>query len=77
MIKFIHFLVVLLAVMTVSKPAHAYVDPGSGLFALQIIGVALAGAAFHFRNFLQRISMMFFRKKETEKPEKESDSSQE
>lgn len=37
----------LLAVLVVTaKPAYAYVDPGSGLFAIQIIGSTILGFAF-------------------------------
>jgi hypothetical protein len=38
-----------------AKPAHAYVDPGSGLLAFQIGGSMLAGALFVLRSKLRRL----------------------
>jgi hypothetical protein len=43
----------LLAVLT--KPAHAYVDPGSGLLFFQVAGSMLAGALFVLRSKLRKI----------------------
>ena len=37
---------VLTVVNLIAEPAYAYVDPGSGLLALQIIGSTFAGALF-------------------------------
>ena len=37
------------------KPAHAYVDPGSGLLALQVGGSMLAGALFVMRTKLRKL----------------------
>ena len=37
------------------RPAHAYVDPGSGLLAFQIGGSMLAGALFVLRAKLRRL----------------------
>jgi hypothetical protein len=53
------FVVVLLFVLlnSTAEPAHAYVDPGSGLFFLQILGTTFAGMLFilrkKVRNFLR------------------------
>lgn len=38
-----------------SKPAYGYVDPGSGLFAVQIISTAFAGALFMLRRRLNEV----------------------
>lgn len=46
-------LAVLLAVLI--KPAYAYVDPGSGLLAMQMGGSMLAGALFVLRSRIRRI----------------------
>ena len=43
-------------------PAHAYVDPGSGLLALQIIGSTLAGATFLVRKRIRDLFEVFGRK---------------
>src|SRR5689334_20242741 len=39
-------------VLLIEKPAHAYVDPGSGLLNLQILGASLAGGVFYLRHKL-------------------------
>jgi len=36
------------------RPAHAYVDPGSGYMLLQVIGSMFAGAIFYLRHRLRR-----------------------
>lgn len=41
--------------------AHAYVDPGTGAMILQIIGAAVAGTLFYFRQFRDWISAWFSR----------------
>ena len=40
--------------------AQAYADPGQGLLALQIIGSALAGVGFYFR---QKVGKFFIRRR--------------
>lgn len=45
------------------KPAHAYVDPGSGLLAIQIAGSMVAGVAYYLR---ARIARLFSRSKGAE-----------
>jgi len=39
----------------VAKPAHAYVDPGSGLLAFQVGGSMLAGALFVLRSKIRKL----------------------
>ncbi|MDF2466878.1 MAG: hypothetical protein K0Q43_5113 [Ramlibacter sp.] len=41
--------------------AHAYVDPGTGAMILQIIGAAVAGALFYFRQLRHWIKAVFNR----------------
>jgi hypothetical protein len=41
--------------------AHAYVDPGTGAMILQIIGAAVAGAFFYFRQLRHWIVATFNR----------------
>ena len=53
-------LVVLLAALT--KPAYGYVDPGSGLLAVQVGGSMLAGGLFILRSKIRR----FFRLNSTD-----------
>jgi len=40
---------VLTVLCVTSKPAYGYVDPGSGLLLLQVLGSTFAGAAFLIR----------------------------
>ena len=47
---------VLLAAFT--KPAYGYVDPGSGLLAVQVGGSMLAGGLFILRSKLRRLFRM-------------------
>ena len=42
-------------VLGLTQPAYAYVDPGSGAFVLQILGVFLASMLFFFRQFLYQL----------------------
>jgi hypothetical protein len=49
----LQFLFVLSAL---SEPAYAYVDPGSGLFALQVMSTTVAGVIFVIR---RRLRMLF------------------
>jgi len=43
-----------LALMLPAPPAHAYIDPGSGSFLLQMILAGFAGAAFYCRDAITR-----------------------
>ena len=43
------------AVCAFERPAHAYVDPGSGYMLLQVIGSMFAGAIFYLRHRLRRL----------------------
>lgn len=46
-------LLVLLAALT--RPAYGYVDPGSGLLAIQVGGSMLAGGLFMIRTKLRKL----------------------
>ena len=41
--------------IALSKPAYGYVDPGSGLLAVQVGGSMLAGGLFILRSKLRRL----------------------
>jgi hypothetical protein len=49
-------LVILLAALT--KPAYGYVDPGSGLLAVQVGGSMLAGGLFILRSKIRKLFRM-------------------
>jgi hypothetical protein len=53
---------VLSVVNIVAQPAYAYVDPGSGLLALQIIGSTLAGAMYLVRKRIREVFGFFVKK---------------
>jgi hypothetical protein len=63
MIRLSHFLLTVFCLASLllafQGTAHAYADPGSGLLALQIIGSALAGVGFYFR---QKVGKLFMRR---------------
>jgi hypothetical protein len=48
-------LLFLAAFCALAQPAYAYVDPGSGLFAFQIISTTLAGMIFMLRKRLRSL----------------------
>jgi hypothetical protein len=41
------------------RPAHAYVDPGSGFVFLQVAGSMFAGAMFYLRHRVRRLFYSF------------------
>ncbi len=43
-------------------PASAYIDPGTGSMLLQVIGAAVAGAIFYFREFRIKLLSLFSRR---------------
>lgn len=47
-----------------AKPAYAYIDPGSGLLAVQVGGSMLAGGLFVLRSKIRKL----FRRSTTEPP---------
>lgn len=46
-----------------TKPAHAYLDPGTGSFLLQVIVGGFLGGVFIIKGYWQRISAFFTKKK--------------
>lgn len=60
-------LLVLLAAL--SKPAYGYVDPGSGLLAVQVGGSMLAGGLFILRSKIRRLFRMSSPEEKLETPE--------
>jgi hypothetical protein len=62
---FLGLLQIAIFLVAVEKPAHAYVDPGSGLLMFQVGGSMLAGALFVLRTKIRRL----FGMKSAAKPE--------
>jgi hypothetical protein len=46
---------VLIVFFALTQPAYAYVDPGSGLFAFQIVSTTFAGMIFILRRRLRKL----------------------
>jgi hypothetical protein len=46
---------VLAVLSALTQPAYAYIDPGSGLFALQTISTTVAGVVFLIRKKLRHL----------------------
>ncbi|HLY41242.1 MAG TPA: hypothetical protein VKR52_08505 [Terracidiphilus sp.] len=44
-----------------ARPAYAYVDPGSGLFLLQVVGSTLVGIPFLIRRRIRQVFERFGR----------------
>jgi hypothetical protein len=49
--------------LSLSAPAHAYLDPATGSIVLQALLGAVAGATVFFRTSLLRVRTMFSRRK--------------
>ena len=52
-------LAVVALLIATSGPAHAYIDPGSGSYALQMAMAGILGAAYGTKLFWQRIKTSF------------------
>ena len=48
-------------VIAATGPAHAYLDPGTGTFILQILAAALVGGLFYIRRVGQAIKGFFIK----------------
>jgi hypothetical protein len=55
------FVVLLLTLFLFPPPAHAYLDPGTGSYIIQVALAAFVGAAFAVRLFWGRIKAFFKR----------------
>jgi hypothetical protein len=47
--------ILLCAILITEGPAHAYLDPGAGSFATQMLIAGAAGALFSFRSLISRV----------------------
>jgi hypothetical protein len=50
------------------KPAHAYVDPGSGFVFLQVAGSMMAGVAFYLRHRVKKLFGLIRKPSQTASP---------
>jgi hypothetical protein len=53
------------AMISLSAPAHAYIDPATGSIILQAMIGAVAGATLFFRTSLYRVKALFSRNKQS------------
>jgi len=53
-------LLVLVVLCALAKPAYGYVDPGSGLLALQVISTTFAGVGFLIRKRIRSLFSAIF-----------------
>jgi hypothetical protein len=53
----------LATMLSLSAPAHAYLDPATGSIILQAVLGAVAGATLFFRTSLYRVKALFSRRK--------------
>lgn len=53
----------LITMISLSAPAHAYLDPATGSIILQAVIGAVAGATLFFRTSLYRLKSLFSRNK--------------
>lgn len=60
------------AILFVSSPALAYVDPGSGTLIIQMLVAAGVGAMFYFRQFREKLKSLFTRQPDAEIEEADS-----
>ena len=69
-------LLIILLLAASTKPAHAYLDPGSGSYIIQLIIAGGVGALFTVKTFWLQIKNFFtslFRRKKREKEKTGSD----
>lgn len=62
-----HLILVGILFTMFTKPAHAYLDPGTGSFLLQVIIGGFLGGIFIIKGYWQRI-VTFFTKKKPNQP---------
>ena len=58
----------ILMLLMFTGPAYAYVDPGSGVFLLQILAAAGVGALFYLRRFRDYVKNLFGAKRDRDPP---------
>ena len=63
---------VLLALILMTRPAHAYLDPASGSMILQVIVAAVAAVAITLKAFWHKIRGLFGGRPAEEEAEDES-----
>lgn len=71
----IFFVSTVCAVLITSGNAHAYIDPGTGSYILQIVIAGLVGAAFTLKLFWRRIQLFFSRSASKKNGRREDESS--
>ena len=57
--KISSFVALLAILMATPKPAHAYVDPGTGAMLWQILAAAVLGSLFYVKRALAWVKKLF------------------
>lgn len=60
------YLPVVLLLTVTSLPAHAYIDPGSGSYLIQILAALFLGSLFTIKTFWYRIKNFFSKNKDNQ-----------
>ena len=63
---------VLLAIMLFPPRAHAYIDPATGSYVLQIVIAGIAAGAFALKMFWGRIKSLFSANSTSKEPDKDA-----
>ncbi len=71
--KIVCLLTLLLSLLTLSRPAYAYLDPGTGSIILQLLLGGVAGALVVGRLYWQRVKELFGIKPPPEKTASEGE----
>lgn len=61
------FLLTVFCFLSLSTPAHAYLDPGTGSMILQALAAAAVGIAIFWRSLLRKVKELFGGAKSSDK----------
>ena len=65
--------IALVGLLLLARPAHAYLDPGSGSFIYQILIASLLGASVAVKIYWRKIKRLFVRSSAKEKDGPQAD----
>ncbi len=68
----INLIILILFFILLSRPTHAYLDPGSGSFIIQMLIAAVLGGMVTVKVYFKKIKV-FFKKLFKQKPDNEDD----
>lgn len=71
-----YLIATIIPIVFLLKSGHAYLDPGSGSFIIQLLLASLVGGLFILKTYWKRITG-FFRKSTSNEPEEVEDEGEE